>query len=100
MAIKLSEYAKENGISYRTAWRAFKNGKLANARQLPSGAIVVDEYIREEKLTEIAYILKRLEISLNRTNNSISKLSSTMKEVKNQIKEERNDWNKRMSVLW
>jgi len=39
MAIKLAEYAKVNGISYITAWRAFKNGKLQNAKQLPSGIL-------------------------------------------------------------
>jgi hypothetical protein len=33
--MKLSTYARQLGISYQTAWRLFKDGKL-NAYQLPS----------------------------------------------------------------
>lgn len=40
--MKLSEWAKENGISYKTAWRWFKNGMLpVHAEQLASGTILV-----------------------------------------------------------
>lgn len=38
--MKLSTYAKQVGVSYRTAWRYWKDGKL-DAYQLPSGTIVV-----------------------------------------------------------
>ncbi|HHY80238.1 MAG TPA: IS607 family transposase [Thermoanaerobacter sp.] len=41
--MKLSEWAKKMGISYRRAWQMFKDGKLPNARQLPTGTIVVLE---------------------------------------------------------
>jgi predicted site-specific integrase-resolvase len=41
--MKLSEYATKNNISYKTAWNHFKAGKIANARQLPTGTVVVDE---------------------------------------------------------
>jgi len=41
--MKLSEWARQQGISYLTAWRWFRSGKLpVPARQLPSGTIVVD----------------------------------------------------------
>lgn len=39
--MKLSTYAREEGISYRTAWRWFKAGQIPG-RQMPSGTIVVD----------------------------------------------------------
>jgi len=39
--MKLSEYARKNSISYQTAWHHFKNGLIPNARQLPSGTVVV-----------------------------------------------------------
>ncbi|MGL6342253.1 MAG: IS607 family transposase [Waterburya sp.] len=39
--MKLSDYAKSKGISYRTAWRMWKRGEL-KASQLPTGTIVVD----------------------------------------------------------
>jgi len=42
--MKLSEWARRQGISYLTAWRWFKAGKLpVPARQLPTGTIVVEE---------------------------------------------------------
>lgn len=41
--MKLSEYARENSISYHTAWRHFKLGLIENARQLPTGTVVIDE---------------------------------------------------------
>lgn len=41
--MKLSDYAKKLGVSYRTAWNHYKAGLLPNARQLPTGVIIVDE---------------------------------------------------------
>lgn len=39
--VKLSEYAKQHGIVYRTAWNRFKNGKIPGAYIDDSGHIVV-----------------------------------------------------------
>ncbi|WP_376791596.1 IS607 family transposase [Thermoflexus sp.] len=42
--MKLSDWARRQGISYLTAWRWFKAGKLpVPARQLPTGTILVEE---------------------------------------------------------
>jgi len=42
--MKLSEWARKQGISYLTAWRWFKAGQLpVPARQLPTGTILVEE---------------------------------------------------------
>ena len=42
--MKLSEWAKRQGISYRTAWRWFKDGKLpVEAAQTPTGTILIKE---------------------------------------------------------
>ncbi|GAA6742638.1 IS607 family transposase [Thermus antranikianii] len=42
--MKPSHWARKQGISYLTAWRWFKAGKLpVPARQLPSGTILVEE---------------------------------------------------------
>ncbi|MGD0883996.1 MAG: hypothetical protein ABSA46_03815 [Thermodesulfovibrionales bacterium] len=46
--MKLSEYAKKIGVSYRTAWNYFKAGKL-NAYQTHIGTVIVRE---EDKPTE------------------------------------------------
>ncbi|MCL6577570.1 MAG: IS607 family transposase, partial [Kyrpidia sp.] len=41
--MKLSDWARQQGISYMTAWRWWKDGKLpVPARQTESGTILVD----------------------------------------------------------
>lgn len=41
--MKLSQWAKTQGVTYKTAWNWFKNGQLpVNSSQLPSGTIIVD----------------------------------------------------------
>jgi putative resolvase len=42
--MKLSAWAKKSGISYRTAWQLFKDGKLPVASyQLPTGTVIIEE---------------------------------------------------------
>ena len=48
--MKLSQYAKKAGISYKTAWRWYKAGTL-DAYQTPSGMIVVRDPQMERDLT-------------------------------------------------
>jgi putative resolvase len=50
MAMKLSQYAKKAGISYKTAWRWYKAGIL-DAYQTPTGMIVVRDPQMERDLT-------------------------------------------------
>lgn len=46
--MKLSVWAKKQGISYRTAWRWYKDGTLpVEAEQLPSGTILVKDPLEE-----------------------------------------------------
>ncbi len=40
--MKLSDYAKQVGITYKTAWQWWKAGQL-DAYQLPTGTIIVRE---------------------------------------------------------
>ncbi|MFH7024295.1 MAG: recombinase family protein [Heteroscytonema crispum UTEX LB 1556] len=41
--MKLSDYAKTVGISYLTAWRHYKAGKIPYpTEQLPTGTVIVD----------------------------------------------------------
>lgn len=83
MPLRLSEYARQNGISYRTAWRAFKAGKLTNARQLPSGAIVVDEKeTLEMGLKEVENQLKTLSGKIENISCSLNELSKNLEEIK------------------
>ncbi|MCI0525802.1 MAG: IS607 family transposase [Acidobacteria bacterium] len=44
--MKLSKWAKQQGVSYMTAWRWFRDGKLpVEAEQMPTGTIIVKEAI-------------------------------------------------------
>src|SRR5215469_14326453 len=42
MGMKLSDYAKQVGVTYKTAWQWWKAGQL-DAYQLPTGTIIVRE---------------------------------------------------------
>ncbi len=42
MPMKLSEYAKQVGVTYKTAWKWWKAGHL-DAYQLPTGMAIVRE---------------------------------------------------------
>lgn len=57
--MKLSKWAKEQGISYTTAYRWFKTGKIPSAKQMENGTILVDSGFSnaEEKLRRIKKIL-------------------------------------------
>lgn len=83
MPLRLSEYARQNGIAYITAWRAFKSGKLENARKLPSGAIVVDEEkTLEVELKKASYQLKILSDKIESIRCDINDLSENLYEIK------------------
>ena len=41
--MKLSVYAKQQGVTYQTAFKWFRTGNIPNARQLINGTILVDE---------------------------------------------------------
>jgi predicted site-specific integrase-resolvase len=66
--MKLSAYAKQQGISYQTAWRMWQRGELP-AYQLPSGTVIVDVLptpttVRPQKVAVYA----RVSSAENRTN--------------------------------
>ena len=46
--MKLSVWAKEKGLCYRTAWNMFHRGEISNAEQLPSGTIMVSVEAKEK----------------------------------------------------
>ncbi len=51
--MRLSQYAKKMGVSYRTAFRWWKAGKL-DAYQLDTGTIIVREPVSSEPATNVA----------------------------------------------
>lgn len=65
--MKLSEYAKRNSISYQTAWVHFNKGLIPNARQLPSGTVVIDD-IEQQLKPEYVVVYARVSSSENKSN--------------------------------
>lgn len=64
--MKLSDYAKKAGISYRTAWRWWKQGNLAGY-QLPTGTIIITDE-KNSKPDLIACIYARVSSAENKDN--------------------------------
>jgi putative resolvase len=64
--MKLSDYAKSIGVSYKTAWRMWQRGEL-NAEQLPSGTIIVNLEKPSHKNQKVA-IYARVSSSENKSN--------------------------------
>ena len=65
--MKLSEYAKQKGVTYRTAWNHWKKGIL-DAEQLPTGTIVIQTKF-DKKITEnVCALYSRVSSSQNKNN--------------------------------
>lgn len=70
--IKLSVFAKEQGLSYIGAYRMFNNGDIKGI-QTPSGTILVEGWVNDPALEEpgsgsVAAIYARVSSSENKTN--------------------------------
>ena len=65
--MRLKEYAERNSISYKTAWRLFKNNQIKGASQLPTGTIIINE-IDNKKKEEYTIIYSRVSSYENRNN--------------------------------
>lgn len=67
--MKLSDYAKKLGLSYKTAWRLFHKGHIPGAYQLPTGTIIVPETEKASFDTPLAVaIYSRVSSSQNKSN--------------------------------
>jgi predicted site-specific integrase-resolvase len=64
--MKLSQYAKQQGISYRTALRWFRDGTI-QGYQAPSGTIIVTELEKPQSVQKVA-IYARVSSSEHRKN--------------------------------
>lgn len=77
--MKLSQWAKKVGLSYRRAWQLYKEGKIPNATRLPSGTIIVLEKekpaIPKEKIVAIY-----ARVSSNENKDNLEKQTERLKE--------------------
>jgi len=66
--MKLSKWAKKMGISYRRAWQMFKDGQIPEAKQLPTGTIVVLEEEKDALPKDTVAIYARVSSHENKDN--------------------------------
>ena len=64
--MKLSKYAKELGVDYRTAWNWFKSGKIEGAYQTPTGTVIVPDIKNEQSKTYGVILYARTSSSQNK----------------------------------
>jgi putative resolvase len=67
VGMKLSQYAKQQGISYRTALRWFRDGTI-QGYQAPSGTIIVTEREQVQHVSEKVAVYARVSSSEHREN--------------------------------
>lgn len=77
--MKLSDWAKKVGISYRRAWQLFKDGKLPNAYKLPSGTIIVEEDKKIVNLSEKTVAIYA-RVSSNENKSNLKRQAERLKE--------------------
>jgi len=54
--IKLTDYAKEHNVCYRTAWNRFNAGKIPNAKKSESGAIEIELIKKQKPEFNVVYV--------------------------------------------
>ena len=67
--MKLSQFAKQNGITYQTAINWFHKGLIPNSKQLPTGTIIVSE--TKEQLPQNAKIVTYARVSNHSRKNEL-----------------------------
>lgn len=66
--MKLSVWAKKQGIHYKTAWNMYKKGLLKNAGQLPTGTIIINEERENSKIPGKVAVYARVSSNENKDN--------------------------------
>lgn len=66
--MKLSDYAKQMGVRYETAWRWFRDGKIQGQRIGPHTIIITEGHAEPVVATERVVIYARVSAAENRSN--------------------------------
>lgn len=74
---KLSQYAKENSVTYRTAFNHFKRGLISGAYQLPTGTIVIPDY-KENNYNKQEYVVTYARVSSSENKSNLDKQSERL----------------------
>ena len=73
--MKLSQWAKEKGIAYKTAWNLYKNNKIPNAYKLESGTIIIPN---EKTIIKPEYIVTYARVSSSENKSNLEKQSERL----------------------
>ncbi len=78
MSMKLSDYAKKYGITYKTAWNRFKAGKIKGAYKGETGHMVVPD--EKELLIDKNNVAIHARVSSNENKSNLEKQAERLKE--------------------
>jgi len=73
--MKLSHWAKEKGILYRTAWLMFNRGQIVGAYKLPTGTIIVPNELNVNKKE---YVITYARVSSSDNKNNLESQSNRL----------------------
>lgn len=66
--MKLSDYAKQQGVRYETAWRWFRDGKI-RGRRVGAHTILIDEAVSEPQVSSLSTaVYTRVSFAENKSN--------------------------------
>jgi len=74
---KLSEYAKEHNVTYRTAINHYHKGLITNAYQLPSGTIVIPDNAKQN-INKKEYVVTYARVSSSENKNNLTNQSKRL----------------------
>jgi len=74
---KLSEYAKEHGVTYRTAYSHFKRGLITGAYQLPTKTIVIPDNA-PDNTEKMEYVVTYARVSSSENKDNLEKQSERL----------------------
>ena len=73
--MKLSHWAKEKGILYRTAWLMFNRGQIVGAYKLPTGTIIIPE---EKNINKQEYVITYSRVSSSENKDNLESQSKRL----------------------
>ena len=77
---KLSDYAKQHGVTYRTAYNHFKRGLITRAYQLPSSTIVIPDDAEQAVLSKTEHTVTYARVSSSENKDNLDRQSQRLRD--------------------
>jgi len=75
---KLRDYAKEHGLTYRSAYNHFRRGLIAGAYQLPTLTIVIPDHSDMNKKNLVEYVITYARVSSSENKDNLKSQSDRL----------------------